>query len=175
MLHVRFHNTRLVTPHCCQRPEHEINNTRIKRTRKQLLVPSLSPVHGSDMKWQVWNSRTRLITSVIWSEEDLPQLHDRQDERTLSTRACGFTDVPVDVCLLVACLTSQEHASVSQARICSDNCTCCHTEIEVADQIFYLTQSQSILTPGGPVSALTLQRQAPGRVATGVPILKSLV
>ena len=45
-------------------------------------------------------------------------------------------------CLLVACLKSQQHASVSQGRICSDNFTCCHTEIEVAYQTFYLTQSQ---------------------------------
>ena len=44
--------------------------------------------------------------------------------------------------LLVGCLTSQQQASVSQGRICSDNFTCCHTEIEVADQTFYLTQSQ---------------------------------
>ena len=48
------------------------------------------------------------------------------------------------------CLTSQQHASVSQGRICSDNCTCCHTEIEVADQTFYLTQSQ--YTDTGPTS-----------------------
>ena len=46
------------------------------------------------------------------------------------------------VCLLVGCLTSQQQASVSQGRICSDSFTCCHTEIEVADQTFYLTQSQ---------------------------------
>ena len=46
------------------------------------------------------------------------------------------------VCLFVGCLTSQQHASVSQGRICSDNFTCCHTEIEAADQTFYLTQSQ---------------------------------
>ena len=45
-------------------------------------------------------------------------------------------------CLLVGCLTSQQHASVSQGRICSDNFTCCHTGIEVADPTFYLTQSQ---------------------------------
>ena len=44
--------------------------------------------------------------------------------------------------LLVGCLTSQQHASASQGRICSDNFTCCHTEIEVADQTFHLTQSQ---------------------------------
>ena len=47
----------------------------------------------------------------------------------------------VVVFLFVGCLTSQQCASVSQGRICSDNCTCCHTEIEVADPTFYLTQS----------------------------------
>ena len=54
------------------------------------------------------------------------------------------------ICLLVGCLTSQQHASVSQGRICSDNFTCCHTEIEVADPTFYLTQSQ--YTDTGPTS-----------------------
>ena len=54
------------------------------------------------------------------------------------------------VCLLVGCLTSQQQASVSQGRICSDNFTCCHTEIEAADQTFYLTQSQ--YTDTGPTS-----------------------
>ena len=44
--------------------------------------------------------------------------------------------------LFVGCLTSQQQASVSQGRICSDNFTCCHTEIEVADPTFYFTQSQ---------------------------------
>ena len=55
-----------------------------------------------------------------------------------------------DVCWLVASLTSQQHASVTQGRICTDNFTCCHTEIEVADQTFYLTQSQ--YTDTGPTS-----------------------
>ena len=48
------------------------------------------------------------------------------------------------------CLTSQQHASVSQGRICSDNLTCCHSEMEVADPTFYLTQSQ--YTDAGPTS-----------------------
>ena len=48
----------------------------------------------------------------------------------------------------VCCLTFWQHASVSQGRICSDNLTCCHTEIEAADQTFYLTQSQNT----GPTS-----------------------
>ena len=55
-----------------------------------------------------------------------------------------------DVCLFVGCLTSQQHASVSQGRICSDNCMCCHTEIEGANPTFYLTQSQ--YTDTGPTS-----------------------
>ena len=58
-----------------------------------------------------------------------------------------------NVCLLVGYLTSQQHASVSQGRICSDNFTCCHTEIEVADQTFHLTQSQ--YTDTGPTSPST--------------------
>ena len=54
------------------------------------------------------------------------------------------------VCLLVGCLTFQQHASVSQGRICTDNFTCCHTEIEAADQTFHLTRSQ--YTDTGPTS-----------------------
>ena len=54
------------------------------------------------------------------------------------------------VCLLVGCLTSKQQASVSQGRICSDNLSCCHTEIEVADPTFYLIQSQYADT--GPTS-----------------------
>ena len=56
----------------------------------------------------------------------------------------------LNVCLLVACLTSQQQASVSQGRICSDSCTCCHTETDVTDQTFYLTQSQ--YTDTGPTN-----------------------
>ena len=54
------------------------------------------------------------------------------------------------VCWLVGCLTSQQQASASQGRICSDNFTCCHTEIEVADPTIYLTQSR--YTDTGPTS-----------------------
>ena len=56
----------------------------------------------------------------------------------------------VEFVLFVGCLTSQQQASISQQRICSDKFTCCHTEIEVADQTFYLTQSQYADT--GPTS-----------------------
>ena len=63
---------------------------------------------------------------------------------------------------------------ISQGQICSDGYMCCHIVMQVACQTFYLI-SHSILTPGQPVPALTIQRQVPGRAATGVPILKSLV
>ena len=48
-------------------------------------------------------------------------------------------------------LTSQKHASVSQGRICSDNCKRYCTEIEVADQTFYPIQLQH--TDTGPTSS----------------------
>ena len=66
-----------------------------------------------------------------------------QSTKLLLVRSCLF-------CLLVGCLTSQQQASVSYGRICSGNFTCWHTEIEVADQTFYLTQSQ--YTDTGPTS-----------------------
>ena len=48
----------------------------------------------------------------------------------------------VGLFLFVGCLTSQQHASVSQGWICSDKFTCCYVEIEAVDQTIYLTQSQ---------------------------------
>ena len=79
------------------------------------------------------------------------------------TSSYALNEVPLcpndKACLLVACLTSQQHASVSQGWICSDNFTCCHTEIEVADQTFHLTQSQ--YTDTGPTSPST-DPTAPG-------------
>ena len=76
------------------------------------------------------------------------------------------------VCLFVGCLTSQQPASVSQGRMYKDNFTCCHTEIQVADQTFYPTQSQYTDTRPTSPSADPI---APGKVAIGVPTFKSLV
>ena len=77
-------------------------------------------------------------------------------------------------CLFVGCLTSQQQASLSQGRICSDNYTCCHTETEVADQTFYLTQSQYTNIGQTSPSADPIPPE-PCRVVPGVPIFKSLV
>ena len=74
-----------------------------------------------------------LTIGASWSVQTRP------DFKPLSFRS--FCHKAVDV-VVVGCLTSQLHASVSQGRICSDNFTCCHTDKEVADQTFHLTQSQ---------------------------------
>ena len=55
--------------------------------------------------------------------------------------------------LFVGWLKSQQHASVSQGRICSDSFTCCHTETEAADPTLHLTLSQ--YTDTGPTSPST--------------------
>ena len=65
----------------------------------------------------------------------------------------GKFGFPWGLLLFVGCLTSQQHASVSQGRVCSDTFTCCHTEIEFADQTFHLTQSQ--YTDTAPTSPST--------------------
>ena len=65
---------------------------------------------------------------------------------------------------LVGCLTFRQQASVSQGRICTDKFTCCHTEIEVANQTFYFTKSP--YTNTGPTSPNAWQR------SHGVPVLK---
>ena len=57
-------------------------------------------------------------------------------------------DPPETVCLFVGCLTSRlVYLRDGSAQTIF---TCCHTEIEVADQTFYLTQSQ--YTDTGPTS-----------------------
>ena len=70
-----------------------------------------------------------------------------QIHETACPAAHVLTQHPGFVFVFVGCLTSQQQVSVSQGRSCTDNFTCCHTEIEVAD---------SILTPGRPVPVLTL-------------------
>ena len=84
-------------------------------------------------------------------------LHRRRLYTTLMThntygkrRAEHVVFSPDKAVLFVGCLLSQQHASVSQGWICTDNFTCCHTEIEAVDQTFHLTQSQ--YTDTGPTS-----------------------
>ena len=88
------------------------------------------------------------------SSQSINQAGNKQGLTQISRNIDASTNIKMQsmfiVCLLVGCLTSQQHASVSQGRICTDNFTCCHTEIEAADPTFYLTQSQ--YTDTGPTS-----------------------
>ena len=77
----------------------------------------------------------------------------RADNGKEEPKSEGGYGQEIGLLLFVGCLTSQQQASVFQGRICLDNFTCCHTEIEVADQTFHLTQSQ--YTDTGPTSHIT--------------------
>ena len=95
-------------------------------------------------EWRKRNSKLRTGTKGRGRKMAKPNEVERTEEIYKYSQMKWF------VCLLVGCLTSQQHASVSQGRICSDNFTCCHTETEAADQTFHLTQSQ--YTDTGPTS-----------------------
>ena len=58
-------------------------------------------------------------------------------------------------CWLVGCLPSQQHASASQGRVCSDNCTCCHTDKKLQIKLT-VSPGQTMLTPGRLIPVLTL-------------------
>ena len=76
----------------------------------------------------------KMGVTIQGSSEPNCHLHQYRWSITTAVLGCWL--------LIVGCLTSQQHASVSQGQIWSDNCMCCHTEIEAADQTFYFTQSQ---------------------------------
>ena len=81
-------------------------------------------------------------TWCIWHWRQILYVCNETDDMQIQFVAC-----------LLACLMSQQHASVSQGQTCSDKFTCRYTETEVADQTFYLTQSQ--YTDTGPTSPST--------------------
>ena len=62
--------------------------------------------------------------------------------KLLKDRAQGEWSFPNNCNTLLLFVGCQQHASVSQEQICSDRFMHCHTETEITDQTFYLTQSQ---------------------------------
>ena len=79
------------------------------------------------------------------------RLQGQDVERTVGYPYYVNTFLTESASLLVGCLTYELHANVSRGRICSDNFTCCYTEIELADQTFHLIQSQyTDTTPTSP-------------------------
>ena len=104
-------------------------------------------------------------------------LSSRRDWKhyTLETFISNSIILPVfhKLLLLAGCLMSVQHASVPLRRICLDNCICCCTVTESAIKLA-ISPSHSIPTTGQPVPMLALQYKAPDRVASGIPIVKSL-
>ena len=90
------------------------------------------------------HSRTEQLLLVIVHFGLIPHTGRKQEEVIVTEKF---------KMLFVGCFMSQQHASVSHGRTCSDNFTCCYTEIEVAGQTFHLTQSQ--FTDTGPTSPST--------------------
>ena len=121
-----------------------IYNQATARVHLDKLVSTEFPVHRGVRQGDPLSPK--LFTAVmeeVFKKEDISETNLRFAENVALFNNCLF----------VGCLTSQQQASVSQGRICTDNFTCCHTEIEVADPTFYLTQSQ--YTDTGPTSPST--------------------
>ena len=123
----------------------------------QLFATRLSQVICSFISWNPTVGRDPLLDHGVFMGEKLQVFQQLVDWLVRGIGYLGSNSAVIQVCgtygrvcLLIGCWTSEQHASISHGRICSDNFTCCHTEIEVADQTFHLTQSQYTYT--GPTS-----------------------
>ena len=115
--------------------------------------PGLNCMAGSD-----WSKVCFLTNEQRLCIRSFPEVSHLHIIMASLIRCCrwhepGVEDFVVVVVVVVGCLTSQQHASVSQGRICSDSFTCCHTETEVANPTLHLTRSQ--YTDTGPTSPST--------------------
>ena len=133
---------------------------RDRHQRKTLCVVDVSRNWATTRHWQ-----TKVLDT--WKVTQLNLLR----QKSVTTAQCGWLANMVYslvvgwlVGWLLACLTSQQHASVSRGRICSNVFTCCHIEVEAADQTFCLTQSQC--TDTGPTSP-SADPRTPGRRLAG--------
>ena len=132
-----------------KKEEEERKNWKSKQSKTLNCVPTitffLGGGRGGVVQWWRVNAGNKNTPST---------LHSRR--QNVTTSMVGLENGPVRKkshpkwCVYVGCLTSQQQASVSQGRICSDKFTCCHTELEVADPTFYLTLWQ--YTDTGPTS-----------------------
>ena len=111
------------------------NVTRSSGLAKSILQETEGRRRGRQRKR--WEDNIKEWTGLEWNTI-LRKAENREGWRTLVVKSpvVPQRSARLWVFLLVGCLTSQQHASVSQGRICTDNFTCCHTEIEAADQTF---------------------------------------
>ena len=83
-----------------------------------------------------------VITPNFCKSHDGRRRSCRGRNRFPKTRQALSTSAGRGLQLLVVCLTSQQHVSVFQGRICSHNRKCRRSQIETAQQTFYVTHSQ---------------------------------
>ena len=107
-----FNKVRCVHPHILLRPKDKDTIYCKGKFCLSLIIGTI---------WYVPSKSSRCMTTYLWFLPD---------------------QGGVEFAVWLVALTFQQHASVSQGWICSGNFMCCHTEIEVADQTFYLIQSK---------------------------------
>ena len=123
-----------------------------------LLSPPLSPRVRHPCVVAQWYTtdttatRSTQTASVVLAK-DAKQLHCNCSRQQYWSSSCARAPCEI-VCLLVGCLTSQQHASVSQGRICSilrGATLRWNLRIKLS-----IRPSHNILTPRQPVPAPTL-------------------
>ena len=124
----------IIMKRCCHTEVQAADQTQSQSTDTWPTSPSTSPITSNVSRG------SRQITR-LWVTDTTRPGKERADPPVYRSGGGRLTTRPPGQ-LSVGCLTSQQHASVSQERICSNNFTCCHTEIKVADQTLHLTQSQ---------------------------------
>ena len=72
----------------------------------------------------IHKGKTEFMTKID-TIDNIP-VDGTETEKVNNNKYLGHTIAKVG--LFVGYLTSQQHASVLQGQICSDICTCCHTE-----------------------------------------------
>ena len=145
---------RLWTGHCCLWTH--LKPTGIMDSAVYSCKETEQRVHHILQDCSLWQQQ-RPVTAAGWDTHQQavgnggrPALHHPVSVTGWDSKFDVLLESLCGLVLLVACLTSQQHVSVSEERICSDNFTCCHSEIEATDQSFYLTQAE--YTDTGPTS-----------------------
>ena len=106
---------------------------RVKLCSQQTLLPCLESLFVS---WMLNIPATRRLSQGQMCLDHFTRYHTVMAQNCNLIQSVQTVSV-MTLLMLVACLMSQQHASVSYGQIFSDNFMCCHTEIEleVADQL----------------------------------------
>ena len=132
---------------------HEYKGTKTIMMQKKLTVTTTTTMKMTMMMTMMKNMMMMMMILMMTTTTTMIVKKKLMATTAMKKKLMKIVTTGMIVCLFVGCLTSQQHPSVSQGRICTDNFTCCHTEIEAADPTFHLTQSQ--YTDTGPTSPST--------------------